>query len=121
MAATSLLWITRGEDMPQINDSKQNMEEKDKVQETETWLRIQLEKIEKLQAGQTRADLLKLFASQGLFGREKATFVYQDCPLIKVDVEFEIAGEKQAPQDEWKKDVIKKISKPYLDRVTAYD
>lgn len=122
IVAASLVWAADEESLPKINAFKLDEKEHEKAREAANWLRIQLEEIEKLRPGHTRGDLLKLFDHEGgIRIREKARFVYRYCDDIKVDVEFEIVGEGDWLKDDQKKDIIKKISKPYLDSFTAYD
>lgn len=82
------------------------------------WLRAELARIEGLKPGQsTRADLMELFTYQGgLSTREKATFVYLPCFFIKIDAEFEVVN-----KDDEGSDVIKSLSKPYLESVMIAD
>jgi hypothetical protein len=49
--------------------------------------------MQKIKVGMTRADLLKVFTTEGgLSTSLNRTFVYRDCSYIKVDVEFEAVG-----------------------------
>lgn len=62
-----------------------------------------------IKPGMTRSDLLRVFTSEGgLSTRTHRTYVLRQCPIIKVDVEFSIAGNDA-------NDKITQISKPYLD------
>jgi hypothetical protein len=78
--------------------------------------------MQKIKVGMTRADLLKVFTTEGgLSSGLNRTYVYRECPYIKVDVEFEPVGRPARDTDgrvtlvEANEDVIKKISKPYLE------
>jgi hypothetical protein len=78
--------------------------------------------MEKVKVGMTRADLSKVFTKEGgLSTALNRTYVYRECPYIKVDVEFEPVGrpardaEGRVTRIEADSDVIKKISKPYLE------
>jgi hypothetical protein len=66
----------------------------------------------------TRGDLLKLFTVEGgLSNRMTRTYVFRECPNIKVDVQFEPVG---APNDllkEQREDKITAISRPYLAKI----
>jgi hypothetical protein len=76
------------------------------------WVAESLAAIETIKVGMTRKDLLKLFTVEGgLSTRTSRTFVFRECPYIKVDVRFEPVG---AIEDE---DKIVRISKPYLARM----
>ena len=84
---------------------------------TETLLRMQTVKV-----GMTRNDLLKIFTTEGgLSTGLRRTFVSRDCRYFKVDVEFEAVGRPSRDRDgrvtleEDGRDVIVKISKPYLE------
>ena len=64
-----------------------------------------------IKPGMTRAELLKLFGTQGGWSNPtQRTFVYKACPIVKVDVDFSPSDPKQ----EQATDIIRSISKPYL-------
>jgi hypothetical protein len=84
---------------------------------TEALLRMQTVKV-----GMTRNDLLKIFTTEGgLSTGLRRRFVSRDCPYFKVNVEFEAVGRPNRDRDgtvtleEDGRDVIVKISKPYLE------
>ncbi len=86
------------------------------------WIAHSLKEMQKIRVGMTRADLLKVFTTEGgLSTALNRTYVYRECPYIKVDVEFEPAGRPARDREgrvtliEANEDVIKKISKPYLE------
>jgi hypothetical protein len=86
------------------------------------WIANSLKEMQKIEVGMTRADLLKVFTTEGgLSTGLNRTYVYRDCSYIKVDVEFEPVGRPSRDADgrvtlvESNEDVIKKISKPYLE------
>jgi hypothetical protein len=69
----------------------------------------------KITPGTTRAELLKVFTTEGgLSTATHRTFVHRRCPYIKVDVEFTLSSPKQGGLDERPNDAVKTISKPYL-------
>jgi len=81
--------------------------------------------METIKPGMTRWDLLHVFRTEGgvrtMFGKEggppgllRETFVSQDCPNFKIDVEF-----KSVNFDLPNQDVIVKVSKPYVQFATA--
>jgi hypothetical protein len=71
---------------------------------------------QKIKPGMTRAELLKVFTTEGgISSATQRTFVYRGCPYIKVDVDFTLSDPKQNALDERPTDTISKISKPYLD------
>jgi hypothetical protein len=93
-----------------------------KPQTPTEWIADSLREIQKIKVGMTRADLLKIFTTEGgLSTGLNRTFVYRECSYIKVDVEFEPVGRPERNPDgrvtlvEADEDVIKKISKPYLE------
>jgi hypothetical protein len=75
-----------------------------------------LTECQKIKPGMTRAELLKVFDTEGGFSTvTQRTFVYRGCPYIKVDVDFNLSDPKQKTLEERPTDTISKISKPYLD------
>lgn len=92
-------------------------------QEEQTkWIADSLIEMKTIKVGMTRADLLKVFATEGgLSTGLNRTYVYRKCPLIKVDVEFKPVGRSardatgRITLTEADADVIEKISRPYLD------
>lgn len=116
--SASLLWAAGEKTMPENKGENNQASESARAREAGNWLGMQLEKIEALKPGQsTRAELMKLFFPQGgLSTREKASFVYRSCPAIKIDAEFEVVN-----KDDEKTDVIKSLSKPYLDSTMIAD
>lgn len=76
------------------------------------WISECIKYIGRIKPGATRGELLELFTTEGgLSTRLWRTYVYRQCPYIKVDVEFKAVDndKKEKPED-----VITKISKPYL-------
>jgi hypothetical protein len=93
-----------------------------KAQGQTEWIASSLKEMQKIKVGMTRADLLKVFTTEGgLSTSLNRTYVYRDCSYIKVDVEFEPVGRSARDTEgrvtlvEANEDVIKKISKPYLE------
>jgi hypothetical protein len=96
------------------------------AQNHEAWLKQVSEKMEAIKPGMTRWDLLKVLRTEGT-PRPRFTvgggppqvlresFVSQDCPYLKLDVEFH-EFESGAVSNQ---DVIVKISKPYLQFATT--
>ena len=73
-----------------------------------------LTECKKITAGTTRAELLKVFTTEGgLSTATHRTFVHRRCPYIKVDVDFTLSDAKQ--RDERPSDSVSKVSKPYLE------
>jgi hypothetical protein len=92
------------------------------TQDHAAWLKQVLERMETIKPGMTRWDLLQVFRTEGArqtFRMEGApavlreTFVSQDCPYFKIDVEF------QPTFGVLNRDVIVKVSKPYVQFSTA--
>jgi len=86
------------------------------------WIAASLKEMETIKVGMTRADLLKVFTTEGgLSTGLQRTYVYRDCPYIKVDVEFEPVGRPardlngRVTLEEDRRDKITKISRPYLE------
>jgi hypothetical protein len=86
----------------------------------EEWLEDLWKRMLTVKAGMTREDLLKFFKEEGgLSTAARRTYVFQDCPMFKVDVDFKPAElSRQDDERAWltedDKDVIVKISAPYL-------
>ncbi len=77
--------------------------------------------MEAVRPGMTREELLKVFKTEGgLSTGLHRTFVSQDCPYFKVDVDFEAVGRPDQGEDgrvtleEDSRDIIVKVSRPYL-------
>ncbi len=86
------------------------------------WIVNSLKEMQTINVGMTRADLLKVFTTEGGVSTGlNRTYVSRECPYIKVDVKFEPVGrpardaEGRVTLVETNEDVIKKMSKPYLD------
>lgn len=79
------------------------------------WISSVLESTETIKPGMTREDLLKVFTTEGgISNRFQRTYVYKDCPYIKVRVEFEAATNPDDNFTEMPEDRITKISVPFL-------
>ena len=75
-----------------------------------------LRESKKITAGTPRAELLKVFTTEGGISNAKhRTFVHRRCPYIKVDVVFTLSESEQSILDARPTDTVSKISKPYLD------
>jgi hypothetical protein len=81
------------------------------------WVAQSLAAIQKIKVGMTRKDLLEIFTVEGgLSTRTSRTFVFRECPYIKVHVEFQPVGETADKLREHMEDKIIRISKPYLEQ-----
>ena len=85
------------------------------------WVGESLQQMQTVKPGMTRADLLKVFTTEGgLSTGLSRTYVYRSCPYFKVDVEFDVVGRPARDNNgrvtlvESPQDIIKKISRPYL-------
>jgi len=75
------------------------------------WISGALRSMQTIKPGMTRADLLKVFTEEGgLSTAAQRTYVYQECPYIKVDVKFDAPMHQELPTDK-----IVEISRPYLE------
>lgn len=81
------------------------------------WVSSLLAWIANIEHGMTRRELVRVFTTEGgLATRRHRTYVVlNQCPTIKVDVEFSISGKEGDWRQEMPEDKIVKISKPYLD------
>jgi len=96
-------------------------------QDYNAWVAHTLEKMETVKPGMTREELLKVFTTEGgLSTGLHQTFVSQDCPYFKVDVDFKAVGrpeqddEGRVTLEEDSRDIIVEVSRPYL-RLTVAD
>jgi hypothetical protein len=90
--------------------------------ETQTRLGLDIANVLKecqtLKPGMTRAELSKVLSTEGgLSTVSHRTYVYRDCPYIKVDVDFSAPAPNQ--DAEKPADIVTKVSKPYLDWTIA--
>ena len=68
----------------------------------------------KITPGTSRAELLKVFTTEGGISTPRhQVFVHRRCPYIKVEVEFTLAAPDQ--KLEQPTDTVSKISRPYLE------
>jgi len=79
-----------------------------------------LAECQKIKPGMTRADLLKIFTTEGGWppDADHQTFVYRGCQYIKVDVVFTLS-EPKTPKA-MPTDIISKISTPFLQHPIYY-
>jgi hypothetical protein len=82
-------------------------------QQHRDWLFKAAGRVQTIKPGNTRGDLFKVFTTEGgLSTSMRRAYVYRTCPYIKVMVHFRPAGKTKDCEDT--KDIIIKISKPYL-------
>ena len=95
------------------------------AQNHEAWLKEVSEKMETVKPGMTRWDLLKVLRREGAPRRTfrigggpsqvlRESFVSQDCPYLRIDVELSGRDDDLPNQD-----VIVRVSKPYLQFATT--
>ena len=95
------------------------------AQDHEAWVANALKKIESIKPGMTREDLLRVFRTEGgLSTGLRRTFVSRDCPYFKVVVEFKLGSRTYIDPagfltSEDNRDIIVKVSKPYVQSSTA--
>ena len=75
------------------------------------WIAGALNAMQTIKVGMTRSDLVKLFTTEGgLSTTSRRTYVYRQCPYIKVDVKFAASSrDGELPTDK-----IVEVSRPYL-------
>lgn len=79
-------------------------------QEHSAWIVNVLHAIETIKPGMIRSDLARLFTTEGgLSTFAQSTYVYRQCPYIKIDVTFSTSGKQELPTDK-----ILEVSRPYL-------
>jgi hypothetical protein len=80
------------------------------------WVAASLRTMQTIKPSMTRADVLKVFKTErGLSNRLQRTYVFRDCPFMKVDVRFKPVGHEKDVLREDPSDIIITISRPYLD------
>jgi hypothetical protein len=85
------------------------------ARERTKWIAKVMRQIAMLQPGMRRDPLLKVFATEGgLSNRFQRTYVYSECPYIKVNVRFKAANDEADALKEDLDDIIESISQPYL-------
>jgi hypothetical protein len=90
------------------------------AQSHDEWLEGLWKQMLAIKAGMTREMLLTVFKTEGgLSTAARRTYVFEQCPKFKVDVDFKPAEASRQQDDrtwlaEDDKDVIVKISAPYL-------
>jgi hypothetical protein len=79
------------------------------------WIAKVMRQIAKIEPGMKRQDLIKVFTTEGgLSNRLQRTYVYSECPYIKVNVRFKAANDNGNDSKEEPDDIIESISQPYL-------
>jgi hypothetical protein len=79
------------------------------------WIDSVLRTIDTIKPGMTRKDLSTVFVTEGgISTRLQRTYVYRQCPFIKVTVQFEATNGLGWDFPEMPNDKIVKISRPFL-------
>jgi hypothetical protein len=88
---------------------------KEYSEERTNWIAKVLRQITRIQPGMKRKDLLSIFTTEGgLSSRLQRTYVYSECPYIKVSIRFKAANKEGNAAEEQPDDIIQFISQPYL-------
>jgi hypothetical protein len=89
-------------------------------QEHTKWIDQVLRTVATVTPGMTRAQLLTVFKTEGgISTRFQRTYVYRQCPYIKVTVAFEAEKGKEIGFVEMPNDKIVKLSRPFLQYFVA--
>jgi hypothetical protein len=79
------------------------------------WISKVLRQIGKFKPGTRRKDLLNAFATEsGLSTQTQRTYVYIECPYIKVTIHFKASSNESTEIQDDPDDIIESISQPYL-------
>jgi hypothetical protein len=82
--------------MSAVAQSKYDQSTPDIEQEHTAWVVSVIRSAQSIKVGMTRSDLMKVFTTKGgLSTTSQRTYVYRQCPLIKVDVKFAASGRDQ--------------------------
>ena len=78
------------------------------------WIADVISKIQSIQPGMTRADLIRLFDEDGGTLRNQSQYALRECAYIKIIVNFQLPG-AAAGNEGWSHDRITTVSKPFLE------
>ena len=85
------------------------------TEERMQWIGKVLRQIGQIRPGMKRKDLLTVFTTEGgLSTRTQRTYVYKDCPYIKVTVHFKALDGESSALGEDLDDIIESLSQPFL-------
>lgn len=85
------------------------------TQQRTYWIAKVLRQIEKVQPGMQRKDLRDILTTEGgISNRFQRTYVYVECPYIKVNVKFKAASDEADALKEDPDDTIESVSQPFL-------
>lgn len=92
---------------------------RDTWEEHRQWIGSVLQSVATIKPGMTRTDVLRLFSEEGgLSTRTQRTYVYQQCPYIKIDITFSPSSNSTSSA-EMPDDVVVNLSRPYLQYTIA--
>ena len=81
------------------------------------WVASALTEMETVKVGMKREELLRVFTTEGgISSPSQRRYVYRNCPLFKVDVQFQTQKDASGRAVESPNDVITTISKPFIER-----
>jgi hypothetical protein len=90
------------------------------AEERMRWIGKVLREIGQIRPGMKRKDLLTVFTTEGgLSTRTQRTYVYKDCPYIKVTVHFKALEDEGSALGEDPDDIIESLSPPFLAGITV--
>jgi hypothetical protein len=90
------------------------------TQERMLWIGRVLRQIGQIRPGMKRKDLLTVFTTEGgVSTRTQKTYVYKECPYIKVTVHFKALEGESSTLDEDLDDIIESLSQPFLAGITV--
>lgn len=94
-----------------VAQSEYHQRRTDVEPEHNAWVAGVLRATQTITVGMTRSDLMKIFTTEGgLSTASHHTYVFRQCPLIKVDVKFAVSSHgEELPTDK-----IVEVSRPYL-------
>jgi hypothetical protein len=95
-----------------IAQSQHQQSASDIDREHTEWIAVTLRTMQTIKVDMTRSDLMKVFTTEGgLSTISQRTYVYRQCPYIKVDVKFAASSrDEELPTDR-----IIEVSRPYLE------
>ncbi len=79
------------------------------------WVAKSLKAIQAIRPGMTRQQVLKVLTTEGgISTRNFRTYVYRECPYIKVTIKFEPVGALASGEFEGSNDRVISVSQPFL-------
>jgi hypothetical protein len=85
------------------------------AQERKYWIARFLRQIDEIEPGMQRKALGNLLTTEGgISNRFQRTYVYVECPYIKVNIKFKAANDANDALKEDPDDIIESVSQPFL-------